>query len=244
MARLAGIDALLIPTAPEHPTIAEVAADPIGVNSRMGTYTNFCNLFDLCAVAVPAGTAGPAHFGVTVLARAFEDAVAADIAGMVTGSVVEGWSAAAAPSVELAVFGAHLLGQPLEHQLTTLGARWLGPVWTAPNYRLTALDTVPRKPGLIRVADGGVSIAGEKLATLPGRTRGLPRRAADTDAARRRRVRRRELGDRIRVRSRRGGPRPGHQRVRRLEGGACGGGARVRGRCSRALDGWPRACNG
>ena len=55
MARLEGIDALLIPTAPEHPTIAEVAADPIGVNSRMGTYTNFCNLFDLCAVAVPPG---------------------------------------------------------------------------------------------------------------------------------------------------------------------------------------------
>ena len=63
----------------------------------------------------------------TVLARAFEDAVAADIAGMVTGSVVEGWPAAAAPSVELAVFGAHLLGQPLEHQLTALGARGSGP---------------------------------------------------------------------------------------------------------------------
>jgi allophanate hydrolase len=167
MTRLEGIDALLIPTAPEHPTIAEVAADPIGVNSRMGTYTNFCNLFDLCAVAVPAGTAGTAHFGVTVLARAFEDAVAADIAGMVSGCVVEGWSAAAAPSVELAVFGAHLLGQPLEHQLTGLGARWLGPVWTAPNYRLTALDTVPRKPGLIRVTDGGVSIAGEKWLLSP-----------------------------------------------------------------------------
>ncbi|MFC7450254.1 allophanate hydrolase [Rhodococcus daqingensis] len=167
MARLEGIDALVIPTAPEHPTIADVAADPIGVNSRMGTYTNFCNLFDLCAVAVPAGKAGAAQFGVTVLARAFEDAVAADIAGKMCGSMPEDWPAAAAPAVELAVFGAHLLGQPLEHQLTALGARWLGPVWTAPNYRLTALDTVPRKPGLIRVADRGVSIAGEKWLLTP-----------------------------------------------------------------------------
>ena len=55
LARLEGFDALLVPTAPFHPTLAEVAADPVGVNSRMGTYTNFCNLFDLCAVAVPAG---------------------------------------------------------------------------------------------------------------------------------------------------------------------------------------------
>ena len=56
MRRLDGFDALIVPTAPFHPTLAEVAADPVGVNSRMGTYTNFCNLFDLSAVAVPAGT--------------------------------------------------------------------------------------------------------------------------------------------------------------------------------------------
>src|SRR5690606_20807782 len=83
MASLDGADALLAPTAPFQPTIAEVAADPIRVNSRVGTYTNFCNLFDLCAVAVPAGTAGGAQFGVTVFARAFDDAVAIDIAALV-----------------------------------------------------------------------------------------------------------------------------------------------------------------
>ncbi|NED64546.1 allophanate hydrolase, partial [Streptomyces sp. SID10244] len=62
-------DALLVPTAPLHPTLAEVAADPIGVNSRMGTYTNFCNLFDLCGLAVPAGEIDGtrAQFGVTFL---------------------------------------------------------------------------------------------------------------------------------------------------------------------------------
>ena len=58
MAALEGVDALMVPTAPMHPRIDEVAADPVGVNSRMGIYTNFCNLFDLCGVAVPAGTAG------------------------------------------------------------------------------------------------------------------------------------------------------------------------------------------
>ncbi|PRC60829.1 allophanate hydrolase, partial [Mycobacterium sp. ITM-2017-0098] len=70
---------------PLHPRISDVAADPVGVNSRLGTYTNFCNLFDMCGVAVPAGTAGDAQFGVTVLARAFDDAVALDIAALFDG---------------------------------------------------------------------------------------------------------------------------------------------------------------
>ena len=47
------VDALLLPVTPDHPTLAEVAADPLGVNSRLGTFTNFVNLLDLCAVAVP-----------------------------------------------------------------------------------------------------------------------------------------------------------------------------------------------
>ncbi|MDV6265319.1 allophanate hydrolase [Rhodococcus globerulus] len=167
MKELDGLDALMVPTAPEHPTIAEVAADPIGVNSHMGTYTNFCNLFDLAAVAVPAGRAGNAQFGVTVLARAFEDGVAADIAAMVNGDQATGWTSGPADTVELAVFGAHLRGQPLEHQLTGLGARWCGPVATAPRYRLSALDTAPPKPGLIRVTEGGVSIVGERWQLTP-----------------------------------------------------------------------------
>ncbi|MFF2298213.1 allophanate hydrolase [Arthrobacter sp. NPDC058127] len=92
MSRFEGFDALIVPTAPFHPTLAEVAADPLGVNSRMGTYTNFCNLFDLCAVAVPAGIVvdsdgtddggapGASQFGLTVVGRTFDDAVVADIA--------------------------------------------------------------------------------------------------------------------------------------------------------------------
>ncbi|WP_040812865.1 allophanate hydrolase [Nocardia concava] len=170
MASLEGVDALLTPTAPIHPTIAEVAADPIGVNSRVGTYTNFCNLFDLCAVAVP--TEEP-YFGVTVLARAFEDAVALDIAALITGTPLgpeeQVWPAAVAEAQDLIVFGAHLRGQPLEHQLTTLGARWCGPIETAPYYRLGALDTVPPKPAVTRVpaTESGFAIAGERWLLSP-----------------------------------------------------------------------------
>lgn len=181
MAVLDGFDALLVPTAPGHPTIEEVAAGPVEVNAWMGTYTNFCNLIDLCAVAVPAGTVegpdGTSQFGVTVVARTFHDAVALDLARRVAipaDSVAQPGAApappatsvpwpvsAGAPCVELFVVGAHLIGQPLEHQLRSCGARWAGPASTSEEYALVALDTSPPKPGLIRVGHGGSSIIGE-----------------------------------------------------------------------------------
>jgi allophanate hydrolase len=178
MAAIADCDALLIPTTTEHPTIAEVADDPIAVNSRLGTYTNFCNLMDLCAVAVPSGTAGEDQFGVSVVARCGSDAVAMDIARLViqpTSSVASDGAAAKvarpqAPwptragfsTAALLVVGAHLRGQPLAWQLTDRGARWLGPARTAPLYRLARLNTTPPKPGLMRVGpDEGMTISGE-----------------------------------------------------------------------------------
>ncbi|BBZ07070.1 allophanate hydrolase [Mycolicibacterium doricum] len=178
MAALDGCDALLIPTTTEHPTIAEVTAEPVAVNSRLGTYTNFCNLMDLCAVAVPSGTADGAQFGVTVVARAGADAVALDLARLVTlttppvaqpgAAAVAGtggapWPTRAGASVTpLLVVGAHLRDQPLAWQLEQRGGRWLGPALTAPLYRLAHLDTTPPKPGLARVgADDGVAIGGE-----------------------------------------------------------------------------------
>jgi len=171
MAALDGVDALVVPTAPMHPRIDEVAADPVGVNSRMGTYTNFCNLFDMCAVAVPAGSAGQAQFGITVLARAFEDAVAADVAALATRdeAPVDVWPQAVAHSVELMVFGAHLRGGPLVHQLTDLGARWAGEVTTAPRYRMSVLPTVPAKPAITRVPDGaaGAALLGHRWLLSP-----------------------------------------------------------------------------
>ncbi|MFA1551107.1 allophanate hydrolase [Actinomadura chokoriensis] len=189
MTLLDGFDALLVPTAPFHPSMDEVAADPVGANSRVGTYTNFCNLFDLCAVAVPSGTvdegeAGIAQFGVTVVARAFHDAVALDLASrvMVTAETPAEtfpgadlgrgadappvpWPAAIADAglqtVDLFVVGAHLRGQPLEGELRALGARWAGEATTSAAYRLAALDTTPPKPGMTRVGAGGAPIAGE-----------------------------------------------------------------------------------
>ncbi|WP_230684857.1 amidase family protein [Cellulomonas sp. JZ18] len=81
---LDGCDLLLLPTTTEHPTIAAVQADPVGVNRRLGTYTNFVNLLDLAAVAVPAGEADGGPFGVTVLARGGEDQLALDLAARLT----------------------------------------------------------------------------------------------------------------------------------------------------------------
>src|ERR1700743_7798 len=83
LAELEGCDALLVPTTTSHPTIAAVAADPIGVNSALGIYTNFCNLMDLCAVAVPSGTSEESQFGALVVARSGADAVAMDLARLV-----------------------------------------------------------------------------------------------------------------------------------------------------------------
>jgi len=157
LASLDGADALLVPTAPMHPTLDEVAADPVGVNSRMGTYTNFCNLFDMCAVSVPAGMAGDAQFGITVLARAFDDAVALDVAALASGTEApqDVWPLAAADVTELVVFGAHLRGGPLVHQLTDVGARWAGELTTSARYRMTLLPTTPPKPAITRVPGSG-----------------------------------------------------------------------------------------
>ncbi|UTT69852.1 allophanate hydrolase [Arthrobacter sp. DNA4] len=194
MARLEGFDALLIPTAPFHPTLAEVAADPVGVNSLMGTYTNFCNLFDLCAVAVPAGEVDGAQFGLTVVGRTFDDAVAADIArrieatpappalfaaAAVPGGAAGGnrrsyqpsssvpWPVAAgATAVPLVVVGAHRKGQPLAQQLEERGAFWDGPVRTAARYRMVSLDTAPPKPGVYR-SDDGAELVGERWLLSP-----------------------------------------------------------------------------
>jgi allophanate hydrolase len=168
---LAGCDALLLPTTVGHPRIAEVAADPVGVNSRMGTYTNFVNLLDLAAVAVPAGTADGAEFGVTVITRAFDDQVGIDIAGLLLGERTTEPAVRPLPStgLDLVVFGAHLRGQPLNGQLTELGARFVDEVRTVPEYRMVALATEPPKPGVLRVGPrhGGAALVGERWTLSP-----------------------------------------------------------------------------
>ena len=163
--RLAGADALLLPTTPEHPTLAEVAADPIGVNSRLGRFTTFVNPLDMAAVAVPAGTADGSPFGVSVLAPAFADRVAADIARLVTGEAAE--TAPAPTGLSLFVVGAHLSGQPLNGQLSGRGARLIRADRTAPEYRLFDLGTTPARPGLVRTGSTGRHIEGELWSVPP-----------------------------------------------------------------------------
>ncbi len=153
-------DAILLPTTPGHPTHAEVAADPVGVNARLGTFTNFVNLLDLCAVALPAGRrADGLPFGIQLIAPAFHDLPLLDLAERWTDEAVQKHPAQrpAIPAGEtlLAVVGAHLSGLPLNGQLLALGARLRFRTRTAPGYRLFRLpgSGVPR-PGLARTGDG------------------------------------------------------------------------------------------
>jgi len=150
LASLGDADALLLPTAPGHPTIAEVAADPLGANARLGRFTNSTNLFDLAAVAVPAGEVNGRPFGVMLIGSVFTDERLAHIAQLLT-----------APPLRLAVVGAHLSGQPLNGQLLSLGGRLVRRTTTASAYRLYALNTTPAKPGLVRAGAGGSAIEAE-----------------------------------------------------------------------------------
>ncbi|MCC5844475.1 MAG: allophanate hydrolase [Verrucomicrobia bacterium] len=159
------MDLLMLPTAPTCYTIEAVQADPVRLNSNLGTYTNFVNLLDLCAIAVPCGTlASGIPTGVTLLAPAFQDEALFHAAEVFLGE------AEAQPQnmVALAVVGAHLRGMALHGQLETLNARFLRAARTAPCYRLYALaETNPPKPGLLRVAEGGAAIEIELYELTP-----------------------------------------------------------------------------
>lgn len=163
------VDALLVPTSPLHPTIAEVAADPIGVNSQLGTYTNFVNLADCSALALPATLrADGLPFGITLIAPAWQDAALAAFGKKWHSCVHLPLSATSKPTpaltvkntapqgyVRLAVVGAHLTGMPLNVQLQERNAIFVESTYTASNYRLFALpNTTPPKPGLIRASEG------------------------------------------------------------------------------------------
>jgi allophanate hydrolase len=163
-----GVDALMVPTAPGHPRFEEVDADPVGLNARLGRYTNFVNLLGWCALAVPAGRCSSGlPFGVTFILPGAHDAALArfgvlweqgdEAAPRPTGP----WPRSQ-PTVALAVVGAHLSGLPLNPQLLERGAVLRVATQTAPHYRLHALPgTTPAKPGLLRVAHGGAAIAVE-----------------------------------------------------------------------------------
>ena len=187
------VAAIITPTAADCYPLAAVEADPIGLNSRLGHYTNFMNLLDLCAVAVPAGLqANGLPFGVTLFAPANHDDALLQLAdalhrstGLTLGSGTVSIDTQPAPleisgdTLPLAVCGAHLSGLPLNHQLLERQARLLECTTTSAAYRLYALPGgPPHRPGLIRVSEGGVPIEvevwavpsrhiGSLLATIP-----------------------------------------------------------------------------
>ncbi|MFZ5892106.1 MAG: allophanate hydrolase [Myxococcota bacterium] len=151
------MDALLVPTTPTHYTHEEIAASPLELNTRLGTYTNFVNLLDLSGLAVPAGRrANGLPFGVTYLAPAFRESLLFALARHARGFAPKPLSSS--PNVvELAVAGAHLSGEPLNHELTSRGARLLRTTTTSASYRLFALATTPPKPGLVYAGEGNGS---------------------------------------------------------------------------------------
>ncbi|WP_345337877.1 allophanate hydrolase [Corallincola platygyrae] len=162
-------DALLMPTAPTCYTIEQVNQDPITLNSQIGTYTNFVNLLDMAAIAVPAGfLPSGVGFGVTLLGPAFSDRYLLSLANQYCQQVklplgATGCALAdsqlkqsvASDTVELVVCGAHLTGMPLNWQLTERGAIKLREDKTSDNYRLFAMSD--GRPALVRDESGAIS---------------------------------------------------------------------------------------
>ena len=161
-------DLIVLPTAPRTYTLAEIAEKPIERNSHLGYYTNFVNLMDLAAVAVPAGMRPDGlPFGVSLIGRTFSETALLPLADRLqrqlnhhAGTNPEPLSASAVFAAStvppgcllMAVVGAHLTGQPLNWQLTQRGGQLVRTCKSHPDYRLYALaNTAPPKPGLVRV---------------------------------------------------------------------------------------------
>ncbi len=161
-------DVLLLPTAPTIYRIDELLAEPVALNSNLGLYTNFVNLLDMSALAVPAGwRANQTGFGVTLIGPAFADQALLALAGRYEAAAPMPETPpldlrARGETVRLAVVGAHLHGMPLHWQLTSRDARLAASTTTAPAYCLYAMaDTVPPKPALVHVGPRGGAIAVE-----------------------------------------------------------------------------------
>lgn len=158
----AAVDVIVLPTTTGVATMSEVAADPVGRNTELGVYTNGVNLLDQCAIAVPGvDRADGWPFGISVIGPAWSDSAVAALASVFgeDASAPTPWPTGG--SIDVAVAGAHLAGQPLNWQLTDLGARFVRAAVTTPAYRLFAMEhTTPPKPALVHTGDpaGGASI--------------------------------------------------------------------------------------
>ncbi|WP_144777945.1 allophanate hydrolase [Marinobacter maritimus] len=168
---LATVDTIITPTCPGPCTIADMIADPVVLNARLGAFTNFMNLLDYAAVSVPAGfLANNMPWGITLFGPAWSDTVLSALANGLHQRVTETVGATTDPlpkeslsqtpnTLDVAVCGAHLEGYPLNSQLTERGAVLVRQTRTAPHYRFYALaGGPPYRPGLIRSEGTGFVI--------------------------------------------------------------------------------------
>ena len=171
------IDLMLLPTTPTAYTLAEIAADPIRLNARLGHYTNFVNLLDMAALAIPGGfyDTGFPH-GITLVGPAWSDRGLAAFGHRMHRAAATPLGATGRPQphdgVEVAVFGAHLAGQPLNPDLLARGGWFVRPCHTAPCYRMLALPGRLQRPALIR-DPSGTALAGEIWALPPAALAGF-----------------------------------------------------------------------
>lgn len=179
---LEGLDMLCVPTIPTFYTVADLEADPVTPNSNNGTYTNFVNLLDMCAIAVPTAPRTDGRPGsVTLIAAAGEDADVAAIARGFEEDCLRNLGATAHPvptpaalpepvsdHIELAVCGAHMSDLPLNWQLTDLGATFVRKAATSANYRFYALaGGPPARPGLVKSEGAGCGAVALEVWSLP-----------------------------------------------------------------------------
>lgn len=179
---LAGLDMLCVPTIPTFVTVAELEEDPVVPNNKLGTYTNFVNLMDMCGIAVPTAPRSDGRPGsVTLLAHAGQDAEVAAVARTFEKDVTRTLGATAHPvptpgalpaqnsdRIDIAVCGAHMKGLPLNAQLTDLGATLKSATKTAPQYRFYALaGGPPARPGLVRSNSAQASGVAVEIWSLP-----------------------------------------------------------------------------
>lgn len=192
---LDALDLFCVPTMPTFYSVADLEADPIGPNSRNGTYTNFVNLLDMCGLAVPVAPRSDERPGnVTLLAKAGRDALLAAVGrklehlGLHTLGAT-GWELpelrtvrpeAAPGELAIAVCGAHMSGMALNRELTSRGARFLEAARTSDAYRFHALaGGPPKRPGLVRGTSGSgapieVEIWAMPLEAVGGFLAGIP----------------------------------------------------------------------
>lgn len=146
------VDAVLLPVTPTHPTLDEVAADPVGVNARLGTFTNMTNLLDLCAIAVPGPPRGDGlPFGIQLLAPSGGDHLLLDLAGSWCGEPPRPAGQDDVERADLVVAGAHLSGEPLNADLVASGGVFVRAARMAPDYRMYVVDGPLPRPGVTRL---------------------------------------------------------------------------------------------